>query len=63
VPAFAQCFSSGACQTTVQQDVEEGARAGVTGTPAFCSNGRMVAGTQPLERFTRVIEDALARVR
>jgi len=42
--AFEQCLSSGKSQATVQQDVEEGAHAGVTGTPAFFINGRMVSG-------------------
>jgi len=61
--AFEQCFSSGKYQTTVQQDVEEGGRAGVTGTPACCINGRLVSGAQPLASFTRVIEEELARAR
>jgi protein-disulfide isomerase len=47
----------------VQQDVEEGTRAGVTGTPAFCINGRLVSGVQPLDSFTRVIEEERARAR
>ncbi len=63
VAACEQCVSSGTYQATVQQDVEEGTRAGVTGTPAFCINGRLVAGAQPLESFTRVIEDERARAR
>jgi protein-disulfide isomerase len=63
VIAFEQCFSSGKYQTAVQKDVEEGMRAGVTGTPAFFINGRLVSGAQPLESFVRVIEDELARVR
>ena len=63
LPAFEPCVSSGKYQTTVQQDVEEGTRAGVTGTPAFCINGRLVSGAQPLESFTRVIEEELARAR
>jgi protein-disulfide isomerase len=41
--------------------VEEGTRVGVTGTPAFFINGRLVSGAQPLERFVRVIEEELAR--
>ena len=36
---------------------------GVTGTPAFCINGRLVSGAQPLESLARVIEDELARAR
>ncbi len=63
LPAFEQCVSSGKYQATVQQDIEEGTRAGVTGTPAFFINGRLVSGAQPLESFTRVIEEELARVR
>ena len=61
VPAFEQCVNSGTYQATVQRDVEEGARVGVTGTPAFFINGRLVSGAQPLERFVRVIEEELAR--
>ena len=61
--AFEQCFSSGKYHAAVQQDVEAGTRAGVTGTPAFCINGRLVSGAQPLESFTRVIDEELARAR
>lgn len=63
VPAFEQCLSSGAHQATVQRDVEEGTRVGVTGTPAFFINGRLLTGAQPLESFVRVIEEELARAR
>ena len=34
---------------------------GVTGTPAFFINGRLLSGAQPLERFVSLIEDELAR--
>jgi protein-disulfide isomerase len=61
VPAFEQCVNSGAYQATVQRDVEEGTRVGVTGTPAFFINGRLLTGAQPLESFVRVIEEELAR--
>ena len=63
LPAFEQCLSAGTYQAAVQQDVEEGARLGVTGTPAFFINGRLLSGAQPLEAFTRVIEEELARAR
>jgi protein-disulfide isomerase len=61
VPAFERCVNSGTHQAAVQREVEEGSRVGVTGTPAFFINGRLVSGAQPLERFVRVIEDELAR--
>jgi protein-disulfide isomerase len=63
VPAFEQCFNSGTYQAAVQRDVEEGTGVGVTGTPAFFINGRLISGAQPLERFVRVIEEELARAR
>jgi protein-disulfide isomerase len=61
VPAFEQCVNSGTYQAVVQRDVEEGSQVGVTGTPAFFINGRLVSGAQPLESFVRVIEEELAR--
>ena len=61
VPAFEQCFNNGTYQAVVQRDVEEGTRVGVSGTPAFFINGRLVSGAQPLESFVRVIEEELAR--
>jgi protein-disulfide isomerase len=61
VTAFEQCFNSGKYQAAMQKDIEEGTRNGVTGTPAFFINGRMVSGAQPLESFARIIDDELAR--
>jgi protein-disulfide isomerase len=61
VPAFEQCFNSGTYQAAVQKDVEEGTRVGVTGTPAFFINGRLVSGAQLLEKFVRVVEEELVR--
>lgn len=54
--------ASGKYQTAVKKDIEEGQRVGVTGTPAFFINGRLVSGAQPLEAFARIIDDELARV-
>ena len=42
--------------------MEEGARNGVSGTPAFFINGRMVVGAQPFEAFAQVIDDELERL-
>jgi predicted DsbA family dithiol-disulfide isomerase len=44
----------------VEKDVADGKRAGVTGTPAFYINGRMLSGAQPVEAFVKVIEAELA---
>jgi len=61
VAAFDKCLSSAKYQAAVEKDIEEGRRVGVTGTPAFFINGRLIAGAQPLENFVRVIDDELAR--
>lgn len=59
---FETCLGSGKYQAVIKKDIEEGQRVGVTGTPAFFINGRLVSGAQPLEAFTRVIDDELTRV-
>ena len=58
---FETCFDSGKYQAAVKKDIEEGNRLGVTGTPAFFINGRIVSGAQPLEAFARIIDDELSR--
>jgi protein-disulfide isomerase len=62
VTGFETCFDGGKYQAAVKKDIEEGNRAGVTGTPAFFINGRMISGAQPLDAFTRIIDDELTRV-
>ena len=59
--AFETCLGSGKYQAAIKEDIEEGNRVGVGGTPAFFVNGRLITGAQPLEAFTRVIDDELAR--
>jgi len=59
VPAFKQCLDSGKFKTLVQKDETEGERLGVTGTPAFFINGRLLSGAQPENEFARVIEEEL----
>jgi protein-disulfide isomerase len=58
---FQVCLSDGGQQAAVQQDVVDGARLGITGTPMFFINGRPLSGAIPLERFVQVIEEELAR--
>ena len=61
VGRFETCFDGGKYQADIKKDIEEGNRIGVTGTPAFFINGRLVSGAQPLEAFTRIIDDELSR--
>lgn len=62
VTGFETCFDSGKYQAAVKKDIDDGNRLGVTGTPAFFINGRLVSGAQPLEAFARIIDDELTRI-
>jgi protein-disulfide isomerase len=60
--AFDQCLESGRHSAEWQKDTAEGQRYGVSSTPAFFINGRLVVGAQPYGTFARVVEEELARV-
>jgi protein-disulfide isomerase len=57
--AFNTCLDSGKFTTQIQQEMQEGSRAGVSGTPAFFINGRFLSGAQPYEAFARIIDEEL----
>ena len=63
VQAFEKCLASGKFQDVVQKDVDEGARLGVTGTPSFFINGRLLSGAQPLEAFVGIIDAEISQAR
>lgn len=58
---FATCLDSGKHAAAVASDVQEGTRLGITGTPTFFINGRLVVGALPLETFQRLIDRELRR--
>jgi predicted DsbA family dithiol-disulfide isomerase len=57
---FEACRRTRKFQAEVQKDAAEGAKLGVTGTPAFFINGRLLSGAQPLDAFTKIIDEELA---
>lgn len=59
--AFRGCLSAKETGKEIDADLEEAERLGVTGTPAFFVNGILLAGQQPFESFTAVIDAELAR--
>jgi len=59
--AFERCLNARSYGSAVQQDIDEGTRVGVIGTPTFFINGRVISGAQPLESFTRIVDEELAR--
>ena len=58
---FTACLDSDKYAAAVQADVQEGIRLGITGTPTFFINGRLLVGALPLETFQRVIDRELRR--
>jgi protein-disulfide isomerase len=58
--AFAACLDSGRHEADVNRDLEVGTRLGISGTPTFFVNGRVLVGALPLETFESVIESELA---
>jgi protein-disulfide isomerase len=59
LPAFEQCLDSGRHAADWKRDLEEGARYGVSATPAFFINGRPLVGALPFESFAQIIDDEL----
>jgi protein-disulfide isomerase len=59
--AFDQCLESRKHRKAVQEDLAEGAKLGLTGTPSFFINGREISGAQPLEAFAAMIDEELSR--
>jgi protein-disulfide isomerase len=56
---FEQCLDSGKFAEAVKQNQEYGEKVGVSGTPAFFINGRMISGARPFSSFKEIIDDEL----
>jgi len=57
---FASCLNSGRYKPQIEQDVQDGLRAGVTATPGFFINGIFLGGAQPAATFEKVIDEELS---
>jgi protein-disulfide isomerase len=58
---FDECLAKQEFKAVIDKDIADGASVGVSGTPAFFINGRMLSGAQPFEKFKEVIDQELAR--
>jgi protein-disulfide isomerase len=58
--AFGACLSSGRHDAAIQASLRQGEELGVTGTPAYFVNGRMLSGARPIESFAELIDAELA---
>ena len=59
---FDACLESEDSNAAIDRDVADGEAVGVSGTPAFFINGRMISGAQPFARFKELIDKELQRV-
>jgi len=57
---FNECLDSGEMASEVAKDLADGSSYGVTGTPAFFVNGKLISGAQPFSAFQAAIEAELA---
>jgi protein-disulfide isomerase len=55
---FDQCLESGETAEIVSADKSQCASAGVSGTPTFFINGKMLIGAQPYEQFKNLIGES-----
>lgn len=56
---FDKCLDSGEKAKLVEDGKKAGDAAGVSGTPAFFINGRLLSGALPFERFKEIIDHEL----
>jgi protein-disulfide isomerase len=58
---FGSCLTSEKYKAEIDEDIQEGKKAGVSGTPGFFINGVALFGAQGQDAFARIIDDELAR--
>jgi len=59
VKKFDDCLESGKYKEKVQADSNDAGSYGVSGTPSFFINGKLLVGAQPYEAFQQVIDAEL----
>jgi protein-disulfide isomerase len=59
VEAFNSCMASGRFKDYVDQGFADGQALGVTGTPSYFINGRMIVGAKPYEDFKAIIDEEI----
>ena len=58
---FAECFDKQEPDAAIKADQAQGVKLGITGTPTFYINGRVMSGAQPANKFAEVIDEELAK--
>jgi protein-disulfide isomerase len=57
--AFKACYDSGKYKDRITQDGVNATKAGISSTPSFLVNGKLIKGAQPFATFQQEIEAAL----
>lgn len=58
---FRHCMETQKHRRKVEKNIKSGKKAGISATPTFIINGQKISGAPPVERFEKVIEEALRR--
>jgi len=58
---FDSCLTGDKYKAEIDKDIEDGRKAGVSGTPTFFINGISTSGAQQQDAFTRIIDEELAK--
>lgn len=58
---FKTCLETTPHKAVIEGDMAEGQKLGIKSTPTFFINGKLVSGAQPVEVFTEVIDEELAK--
>jgi len=57
---FQTCLAEGKSRPKIEEDLKEGLRAGVSGTPGFFINGIFLSGALPASAFEQIVDQELA---
>ncbi|MDO9183457.1 MAG: thioredoxin domain-containing protein [Bacteriovorax sp.] len=58
---FKACLEATKYKAIIDNDMAEGQKLGIKSTPTFFINGKLISGAQPVEVFTEVIDEELAK--
>jgi protein-disulfide isomerase len=58
---FAKCLDAHKYQAKVEEDVKQGQELAIKSTPTFFINGKLLSGALPIETFSEVIDEELAK--
>jgi protein-disulfide isomerase len=58
---FKACLEAEKHKAVIESDIAEGQKIGIKSTPTFFVNGKLVNGAQPIEVFSEVIDEELAK--